>query len=95
MAAPVAGNILKEVIEYLELNEDNKETGEKISTVKVPDITYKSLKNAEEILKQNDLSIEYEGDINKNEKENIIIKQQIPSSGITINSGSKVKVYLK
>ena len=86
---------MKEVIEYLELNEDNKETGEKISTVKVPDITYKSLKNAEEILKQNDLSIEYEGDINKNEKENIIIKQQIPSSGITINSGSKVKVYLK
>ena len=95
VAAPVAGKILSEVLPYLELNQDNKDTTEEIETVIVPDITYKTLKEAEKILKKCNLEIQYDEEIDTNKKEEIIIKQQIPSSGITINGESKVKVYFK
>lgn len=61
-----------------------------MKTVTVPDITYKALEEAEKILKENELTIQYEGEI-QNKKE-AIIKEQIPSSGITINAGSSIKV---
>lgn len=92
VAAPVGGKILNEVLPYLELKEDNEETKEEVKTVTVPDITYKTLEEAEKILKENELTIQYEGEI-QNKKETII-KQQTPSSGICINAGSSVKVNL-
>ena len=95
VAAPVAGKVLGEVLPYLELNEDNKESSENTETIIVPDITYKTLKEAEKILKENELELDYDQEIDKNKKEDIIIKEQIPSSGITINKRSKVKVSFK
>lgn len=95
VAAPVAGKVLSEVLQYLELNEDNKETLEEVKTVVVPDITYKTLKEAEKVLKENDLEIKYKGEVDKSRKDEIIIKEQIPSGGITINAKSKVKVSFK
>ena len=92
VAAPVAGKILGEVLPYLELKQDNEETKEKIETVTVPDIIYKNLKEAEKILKENGLKIKYDGEIDN--KENFIVKEQIPSAGITINSGSTISVNL-
>ncbi len=92
MAAPVAGKILGEVLPYLELQQDNEETKVESKTVTVPDITYKTLAEAEKILKEYDLQIKYDGNIETKEKENIIIKEQIPSSGITINTGSSINV---
>ena len=76
----------------MELKEDNEETKEEVNSVVVPDITYKTLKEAEDILKENDLKIMYEGEIDNKDKENIIIKEQIPSGGITINSDSNIRV---
>lgn len=95
VAAPVAGQILGEVLPYLELKEDNEETKIKTETVVVPDIKYKTLKEAEKILKENGLKIKIdtnEEDINKEEK---IVSSQIPSSGVCINEGSTVTVTLK
>ena len=92
MAAPVAGKILGEVLPYLELQQDNEETKVESKNVTVPDITYKTLAEAEKILKEYDLQIKYDGNIETKEKENIIIKEQIPSSGITINTGSSINV---
>lgn len=95
VAAPVAGQILGEVLPYLELKEDNEETKATTATVTVPDIKYKTLKEAEKILKENGLKIKIdtsEENINKEEK---IVSSQIPSSGITINSDSTVTVTLK
>lgn len=86
---------MSEVLPYLELNQDNKETIIESKTVTVPDITYKTLKEAEEILKENDLEINYEEEVDKSKKDEIIIKEQIPSSGITIKTKSKVKVSFK
>ena len=92
VAAPVAGQILGEVLPYLELKEDNEETKVKKEVVTVPDVKYRTLKEVEKILKESGLVIKYEGEIDNKDKENIIIKEQIPSSGISINSGSSIKV---
>ena len=95
VAAPVAGQILGEVLPYLELKEDNEETKVNTEVVTVPDIKYKKLKEAETILKESGLKIKYntkEEDINKEER---IISSQIPSSGININKDSIVTVTIE
>ncbi len=67
------------------LEEDNEET---ISQVQVPDIMGKTLKEAEQILKENHLEVFIEDE--EIDKENTYVKNQIPSSGITVNEQSKV-----
>ena len=95
VAAPVAGQILREVLPYLELKEDNEETKEINESVNVPDVKYKTVKEAESMLKENNLKAQYDVEINKEDKEKIIVKEQIPSAGITINSGSTVKLKIE
>ncbi len=95
VAAPVAGQILGEVLPYLELKEDNEETKVSNESVIVPDIKYKTLKEAESILKENNLKAQYDIEVNKEDKEKIIVKEQIPSAGITINAGSTVKLKIE
>lgn len=65
---------------------------EEIKTVTVPDVTYKNIKEVEKILEENNLQIMYEGEIDKSKKDKIIIKEQVPSSGIKVNEGSKIFV---
>ncbi len=92
VAAPVGGQIFSEILPYLEVNkqilEENEE--ETISQVQVPDIMGKTLKEAEEILKENQLKMFIENE--EIDKENTYVKNQIPSSGITVNEQSKVVV---
>ena len=95
VAAPVAGQILGEVLPYLELREDNEETKVNAEVVTVPDIKYKTLKEAEKILKECKLKIKYNKDDKEINKEECIIESQNPSSGININSGSYVTVILE
>ena len=94
VAAPVAGQILGEVLPYLELKEDNEETKVNTEVVIVPDIKYKTLAEAETILKNVGLKIKYNTNEDLNKKEKIIYSQN-PSSGITINKESTVTVTLE
>ena len=95
VAAPVAGQILGEVLPYLELKEDNEETKINTEVIKVPDIKYKTLKEAENILKEVGLKIKYDTKEDKINKEEKIISFQIPSSGININKDSIVTVTIE
>lgn len=52
-----------------------------------------SIKEAEKILKENKLEISIENEVEGLDKENTIIKEQTPNTGIKINSGNKV--YIK
>ena len=79
----------------MELKEDNEETKVSNESVIVPDIKYKTLKEAESILKENNLKAQYDIEVNKEDKEKIIVKEQIPSAGITINAGSTVKLKIE
>ena len=79
----------------MELKEDNEETKIIKESIKVPDIKYKTLKDAEKILKENKLKIQYDGEIANNDKENTIIIEQTPSAGINITSGSTIIVKIE
>ena len=80
---------------YLELKSDNEETKEKTELVNVPDIKYKTLEEAEKILKECGLNIKYESNEEKINKKEKIVVSQIPSGGITLNSGTTVLVTLE
>ena len=92
VAAPVGGQIFSEILPYLEVNkqvleEDNEEV---IEQIQVPDVMGKSLKEAKQILKESNLEMYIETE--EVDMENTYVKNQIPSSGITVNENSKVIV---
>ena len=92
VAAPVGGQILSEVLPYLEVYKSTEEDKQKTS-VKVPDVRNKSIKEAIQVLKECelDININAEGEI---DKETTIIKEQMPKPGLQIIAGSKVEVYV-
>lgn len=95
VGAPVAGKVLNEVLPYLELKQDNEKTKQNVENVTVPDITYKTVKEAEKILKEKNLKIKLDKEIANNEKEKVIIKEQSPSAGISINAESTVMAKIQ
>ena len=96
VAAPVGGQIFREVLPYLEVNQGNQDEIEVIEEVEVPNITGLSIKEAEKILKDAGLELSIEGITEENkktiDKENTIIKEQTPTEGIKINKGNKIFV---
>ena len=92
VAAPVGGQILSEILPYLEVNKEVLEDDEEsvVSQVEVPDIMGKTLTEAEQILKDNNLELYLESE--EIDMDNTYVKNQIPSAGITVNEESKVIV---
>ena len=92
VAAPVGGQIFSEILPYLEVNKQVLEEDEEevIHQIQVPDIMGKSLEEAKQILKENNLEMYLENE--EVDMENTYVKNQIPSSGITVNEQSKVVI---
>ena len=63
-----------EILPYLELKEDNEKTKTETTVVTVPDIKYKTLDEAEKILKETGLKIKYESGKEKINKKQKIVK---------------------
>ena len=92
VAAPVGGQILGEVLPYLELQEDKENEEEQTEEVEMPEIRNKTIEEAKKILKEYDLELEISnGTEDINEKE-AVIKEQIPKPGIKIKKEAKVFV---
>lgn len=89
VAAPIGSQILSEVLPYLELKKDKEEELDPVTEVTVPNITNMNVKDAEKVLKDLGLqmSINVEEGIDISE---MIITNQTPKEGITINSGTKI-----
>ena len=96
VAAPVGGQIFSEVLPYLEVVQGNQSEVEVVEEVEVPNITGLSIKEAEKILKETGLELSVEGITEENkenlDKENTIVKEQIPTEGIKINKGNRIFV---
>lgn len=92
VAAPVGGQIFSEILPYLEVNKQVLEEDEEevIHQIQVPDIMGKTLEEAKQILKENNLEMYIENE--EIDMENTYVKNQIPSSGITVNEQSKVVI---
>ena len=88
VAAPVGGQILTDVLAYLELEKDDVSDDEVVERVMVPDIRGLSISEAKKTLKEKGLNLEIkkEQEVVGDEK----IKNQIPVSGIEVNKDSTV-----
>ena len=90
ICAPVVGNILDEVLEYLEVPEDYSYTDDNKNKVTVPDVTNRTVGEAIRIL--NAVGLKYSVDeSNVNAK----VVSQIPIQGETLNEKSLVKLYIE
>ena len=92
VAAPVGGQILGEVLPYLELQEDKKNEEEQKEEVEMPEIRNKTIEEAKKILKEYDLELEISNESEDISEKEAIIKEQIPKPGIKIKKEAKVFV---
>lgn len=91
VAAPVGGQVLSEVLPYLEVTKNIEDEKQKEMVV-VPEIRGKNVKEATKILKENGLGI----NINSKEdidKEKTIVTEQIPKPGLKVIEETKIEVY--
>lgn len=86
VAAPIASQILGEVLPYLEVSKSQEDTN--TMQVEMPELTGMTVKEGIQILKE--LGLEYEIDTDNVE---VIITDQLPKKGIQINQGTKVILY--
>lgn len=95
IAAPVGGQVLSEVLPYLDLKKDKKiETEEEIFDVTVPELRGLTIKEAKERLKEYKMELEIN---NLEENQEIdetqtIIKEQLPKPGIVVKNTNKIYV---
>ena len=95
VAAPIASQILSEVLPYLKVNQDYQDQVEVVETIEVPEIRELTLKEAEKQAKEIGLELDYtltEGE--ERSKEEITIKEQTPKPGIKVNKGSKIQIEI-
>ena len=89
VAAPIGAQIFGEVLPYLELAKDNEDIDLNITNVEVPNVIGLTIKEALQVLKDSNLVMNIE-ESEGVDKENTIVKLQVPSSGVIVNSGSNV-----
>lgn len=93
VAAPVGGQVFSEILPYLEVSQGNQDELEEVEEVQVPNIEGLSIKDAEKVVKELGLGISVEGDMEELDKDAVVILEQTPKEGVTVNKGSKV--YIK
>ena len=87
VAAPLAGQIFREILPYMEINQGNADEVEQVEQVVTPDIVEKSIADADKLLKENGLELVLESEV---EDAEALVKEQVPSAGIVVKKGSKV-----
>lgn len=91
VAAPVGGQILSEVLPYLELQEDNEESKEETIEIVVPEFRNKTVKEVKKEVKELGLELQINNENEEDFNERTVINQ-LPLPGIKINSGSKIYI---
>lgn len=91
MAAPIASQVLGEVLPYLEVVKNEQE---EVGSVTVPNVIGMSLKDAKEVLKEVGLEYDIKSSSEEYDIQNAVILDQLPKQGISIKSGTKIIVYL-
>ena len=92
VAAPIGSQVFGEILPYLETIKDNLNEEDKVEEVVVPNIEGKTINEAMNILKENNLN----GIINNNDENlnlnDAVVKTQTPKSNITVFKESKVYI---
>lgn len=92
VAAPIASQVLGEVLPYLEIKKDNQDEEEK-GEAEVPNLIGLTRKEAKKTLEEEGLLIETKESLKTNlGEDDETIKSQLPKAGIKIKQGSTVYV---
>lgn len=92
VAAPIGSQIFGEVLPYLELIKDGELEEEMKKEVEVPNIEGLTIKEAEKILKENNLKLVISNEQEGTDKENTTVKEQTPKASIKVKEESNVYV---
>lgn len=92
VAAPIGSQIFGEVLPYLELIKDGELEEEMKKEVEVPNIEGLTIKEAEKILKENNLKLVISNEQEGMDKENTTVKIQTPKASIKVKEQSNVYV---
>ena len=92
MAAPVGGQIFSEILPYLEVNQGKIEEVEVIEEIATPDLVNQTLQEASKIAKENGVELVIENEVEELDRQNTIVREQVPKAGIMIKKGSKIYV---
>lgn len=89
ITAPVVSQMLSEILPYLDIpsNGENGGTTEKLVTV--PDVTNKTLSEAQRIISEAGLEYSYVGNTDE------IVSEQLPKVGTQLPTGGVIKLYTK
>ena len=63
-----------------------------VEEISTPDLVGKSLEEALKIAKENEVELVIENETEELDKQNTMVKEQVPKAGIIIKKGSKVYV---
>ena len=92
MAAPVGGQILSEILPYLNVEQENLEEKEEKVEVTTPNLIGKSINEAEKILKDIGLKMKINNEYKEIDKNTSIVSNQLPQAGIQTYSGSYIYI---
>jgi stage V sporulation protein D (sporulation-specific penicillin-binding protein) len=90
VAAPVGGQVFSEILPYLEVNQGNTDELENREKVNVADVMGKTITEATKILKEQGFEIKINNETENMNKDEVLVKEQIPSGGIEATVGSCV-----
>lgn len=91
VAAPIASQVLGEVLPYLEVKKDNEKEEDAKNKVAVPNLEGMTIGEAKKVLKDLNLNLEYNEENTENEEERIIT-EQVPVSGVEVLEESSIIV---
>ena len=90
VAGPIMSNILSEVLPYLGITSDEASISINNKQTTVPNVVNKTIAEAEKILKNAGLNVVFSGNEDKN---SVLVKTQVPSSGSMLLNDSVVLLY--
>lgn len=90
VAAPIASQVLGEVLPYLDVIKSEEE---QTNSVTVPNVIDMNITEAKKVLK--DAGLEYDIQTNTEDNtENAVIVDQLPKQGISVGEGTKIVLYM-
>lgn len=90
----MGGQVLSEVLPYLELTKDNEKEEDQKKQVEVPNIEGMTIIEATKVLKEVNLDLQIENEPENLDKTTTIIKEQLPKRGINVYEGAKILIKL-
>ena len=77
------------------MKQGNQEEVEVIEEIETPDLLGKTLEEAQKIAKESETELVIENETEEIDRQDVIVKEQVPKPGITIKKGSKIYVRYK